>query len=55
MRSQSIGTDTSTHYSFSYREVPQDSIHFAPFELMYGRAVRGPIHILRELWTQDID
>ncbi|RUS74527.1 hypothetical protein EGW08_017715 [Elysia chlorotica] len=36
------------------REVPQDSTHFAPFELMYGRTVRGPIHILRELWTQDI-
>ena len=40
---------------FAYREVPQDSTHFAPFELMYGRTVRGPIHILRELWTQDID
>ena len=22
---------------------------------MYGRTVRGPIHTLRELWTQDID
>ena len=40
---------------FAYREVPQDSTHFALFELMYGRTVRGPIHILRELWTQDID
>ena len=40
---------------FAYREVPQDSTHFAPFELIYGRTVRGPIHILRELWTQDID
>ena len=40
---------------FAYREVPQDSTHFAPFELMYGRTVRGPMHILRELWTKDID
>ena len=40
---------------FAYREVPQYLTHFAPFELMYGRTVRGPIHILRELWTQDID
>ena len=40
---------------FAYREVPQDSTHFAPFDLMYGRTVRGSIHILRELWTQDID
>ena len=37
------------------REVPQDSTHFAPFQLMYGRTMRGPIHILWELWTQDID
>ena len=22
---------------------------------MYGRTVRGPMHILWELWTQDID
>ena len=40
---------------FAYREVPQDSTHFAPFELMYGMTVRGPIHILRELWIRDID
>ncbi|RUS68768.1 hypothetical protein EGW08_023471 [Elysia chlorotica] len=40
---------------FAYREVPQDSTHFAPFELMYGRTVRGIIDILRKLWTQDID
>ena len=39
---------------FEYRDVPPDSTHFAPFELMYGR-MRGPIHILRELWTQYID
>ena len=35
--------------------MPQDSTHFAPFVLMYGRTVTGPIHIPRELWTQDID
>ena len=40
---------------FAYREVPQDSTHFAPFELMYGRTVRGPMHILHELWTKAID
>ncbi|GFR60602.1 zinc finger protein [Elysia marginata] len=39
---------------FTYREVPQESTHFAPFELLYGRTVRGPMHILRELWTKDI-
>ncbi|GFS14443.1 zinc finger protein [Elysia marginata] len=40
---------------FAYREVPQESTHFAPFELLYGRTVRGPMHILRELWTKDIE
>ncbi|GFR81479.1 Pol polyprotein [Elysia marginata] len=40
---------------FAYREVPQESTHFAPFELLYGRTVRAPMHILRELWTKDIE
>ena len=38
---------------FAYREVPQESTGFAPFELMYGRTIRGPMHILRELWTKE--
>ena len=36
---------------FAIREVPQESLRFAPFELLYGRSVRGPMNILRELWT----
>ncbi|XP_037774704.1 uncharacterized protein LOC119571495 [Penaeus monodon] len=36
---------------FAYREVPQASTGFAPFELLFGREVRGPMGILRELWT----
>ncbi|GFR70659.1 zinc finger protein [Elysia marginata] len=40
---------------FAFREMPQESTHFAPFELLYGRTVRGPMHILRELWTKDIE
>lgn len=39
---------------FAYREIPQDSTGFAPFELLYGRVVRGPLMILQELWTKDI-
>ena len=34
----------------AYREVPQSSTGFSPFELVYGRAVRGPLDILRESW-----
>ena len=37
---------------FAYREVPQASTGFAPFELLYGRTVRGPMQILKELWTK---
>ncbi|GFR83834.1 zinc finger protein [Elysia marginata] len=44
-----------TLIDYATREVPQESTHFAPFELLYGRTVRGPMHILRELWTKDIE
>ena len=40
---------------FAYREVPQESTGFSPFELLYGRTVRGPMYILKELWTKEIE
>ena len=33
---------------FAYREVPQESIGFSLFELLYGGDVRGPLDILKE-------
>ena len=36
---------------FSYREVPQASTGFFPFELLYGRQVRGPLALVRDAWT----
>ena len=36
---------------FAYREVPQASTGFSPFELVYGRNVRGPLDILKESWV----
>ena len=36
---------------FAYREVPQASTGFSPFELMFGRPIRGPLDILRETWV----
>ena len=39
---------------FAYRDTPQQSVGFSPFELVYGRTVRGPMTILRELWSKDI-
>ena len=38
---------------FAYREVPQSSTGFSPFELVYGRAVRGPLDVLKETWEAD--
>ena len=35
---------------FAYREVPQSSTGFSPFELLYGKQVRGPLDVLRESW-----
>ena len=39
---------------FAYREVPHESLGYSPFELMYGRSVRGPLTILKELWSKEI-
>ena len=35
----------------AYREVPQASTGFSPFELLYGRKVSVPLDILRECWS----
>ena len=39
---------------FAVRDTPQDSTGFTPFELSYGRSVRTPMAILKELWTGEI-
>ena len=31
---------------FAFREVPQESTEFSPFELLYGGRVRGPLDVL---------
>ena len=38
---------------FAYREVPQETTGFSPFELLFGRRVRGPLDVLKEEWTGD--
>ena len=39
---------------FAYREIPNDTLGFTPFELLYGRNVRGPSSILHELFTNEV-
>lgn len=36
---------------FAYREVPQASTGFSPFELLYGWDVQGPLDLLNATWT----
>ena len=38
---------------FTYREVAQASLGFSPFELVYGRSVRGPMSVLRDIWADE--
>ena len=40
---------------FAVREVPQESLGFSPFELLYGQNVPGPMAILRKLWTDEVE
>ena len=35
---------------FSLREMPSDRTGYSAFELLYGRQVRGPLAVLRDLW-----
>ena len=38
---------------FAYRVVPQASTGFSPFELLYGRTVRGLLQLLKDLWLNE--
>ena len=40
---------------FAYREVPEVSTGFSPFELVYGWPVRGPLSVVKEAWVDKED
>ena len=52
-RSQKDWDDILPYLLFAYREVPQESTGFAPFELLYGHRVRGPLDVLKEAWSEE--
>ncbi|KAK3891150.1 hypothetical protein Pcinc_004940 [Petrolisthes cinctipes] len=35
---------------FAVRELPSDRTGFSAFDLLYGRSVRGPLTVLKDLW-----
>ena len=35
---------------YAYRSIPQESTGFSPFELLFGRKVKGPLDLLRFNW-----
>lgn len=37
---------------FAYREVPQASTGFSPFQLLYAHPVRGTLDVLKEAWEE---
>ena len=42
--------DYLPYVCFAYRDTPCESTGFTPFELTYGRLVRGPLKVLQEAW-----
>jgi len=37
---------------FAYREVPCESTGYSPFELLFGRTVRGLLAVIKETWLE---
>lgn len=38
---------------FALRECPQDTLGYSPFELLYGRQIRGPLKVLKDQWFSE--
>jgi transposase InsO family protein len=38
---------------FSYREVPVENLGFSPFELVFGRNVKGILQLIKNSWLHD--
>jgi len=49
LRNQMIGINMLDHCCLHTGKFNQDSLSCSPFKFLYGRTVRGPISVLREL------
>ena len=38
---------------YAYRSVRQESTGYTPFEILYGRKIKGPMELLRAYWDQE--
>ena len=38
---------------FAYREIPVEGLGFSPFELMFGRNIRGPLQVIKDTWSNN--
>lgn len=38
---------------FAYREVPVESLLFSPFDLLFGRDVKGVLQLVKQNWLND--
>ena len=38
---------------YAYRSIPQESTGYSPFELLYGRKIKGPMELLHDYWVQE--
>ncbi len=45
--------DEGIHLLFATSGVVQESLGFSPFELVFGRTVRGTLKVVEERWLRD--
>ena len=50
LETQSDWDEGIQYLLFAVRESKNESLGFSPFELMFGREVRGPLSILKDSW-----
>ena len=40
---------------WAYRNLPNETTGLTPHELLFGRAGRGPLEVLRDTWTGEVE